>query len=468
MAYNQQISDGESGAGGVTKINDYWQRVRYPEDYGAVGDGVADDDTPIGEWVTQLNGGSNKARGSSIFTTYLISTIKQFTRNVIIDFPGTIKRTTASTISTILQFSFGSAGFTSVAINVDGNSLNANTVTGILIDSGSNNTKSRHRLGAQSCTTGVKITGNVEKLVAACDIRSNVVGVNINNDGSANTPDEIYLELAGADNDTFLLSDGTEKTSYIANFQGCEQADDNTKYAIDHQNGVGTIMGGIRGVHGGVMVTTNSALQFKFDNFRLYGKGAGSDLRPILVDAANCLISGQTDLYEWEEGIWIKLCANGSNLKVGKRDTGSVGTGLRIGDFANTKLTSFNFEGTLFGSVYNLHLDYARGSYINILNTIDAGTILISANSDNNTILIPKSSSTKLITNNRTELDNTIIYKGCFTNAELELINGGTFIKGMVVEASADTSVYGRLFWNGSNWKSENGLTYNTGTNTWS
>lgn len=468
MAYQQAIEDGNSGATAATKLNDYMARIIYPEDYGAVGDGVADDNTPIADLVTQLNDGTNKSKASSKNTTYLISTVKQLTRNAAIDFPGLIKRTAATTMDTILRLSFGSAGFTQVKVNVDGNSANANTVTGILIDSGSNNTKSEHELGAQECDIGIKITGNVEKIVAKCAIRSNVVGVNINNDGSANTPDEIFLELQGADNDTFILADGTEKISYHAVFKGCEQSDDNTKYVVDHQNGVGKISGVHRGGHGGASVTTNSALKFTFDNFTFYGKGAGSDLRPVLVDAANCQVTGSIELYEWEEGIWVKTCANGSTLRVGKRDTGSVGTGLRLGDFSATKLASFDFKGTLFGTVYALHLDYSRQSTIDVLNIIDGAGILISANSDNNKVYLPKSARATVITNNRTELDNIISYKGVFTNAELEEINGGTFIKGMRVEASADTSVYGELFWNGTNWQSADGKTYNTGTNTWS
>lgn len=451
-----------------TKCNDnfteLYGRKIYPEDYSAVGDGSTDDNTPVANYISRLNDGSNKSIGSSLFTTYMVSTVKQITRNVMIDFWGTLKRTAASTADTILQLSFGTAGKTSVKISVDGNSANANVVTGILIDSGSNNTKSSHDLTAEECDIGIKVTGNVEKLVAKCNVRSNIVGVNINNDGSANTPDEIKFEINGADCDTFLLSDGTEKISYVASLD-VEQSDDNTKYAVDHQNGVGTISGGLRGAHGGISISTNSALQFKFDNFRLYGKGAGSDLRPILCDAPNCLVSGQTDLYEWEEGIWIVRCAAGSFLQAGKRDTGSVGTGLRIGDFTNTKLCSFNYQGTLFGTTYALHLDYSRNSRIDVLNVIDSAGILISANSDSNTILIPKASRAIAITNNRTENDNLIYFKGNYTNAELEEITSP--FKGMMVENLSATDACGPAVYTGTAWRSFDGKTYNAGTNTW-
>lgn len=468
MAYNQQITDGESGAGGVTKINDYWQRVRYPEDYGAVADGVADDDTPLSEYFTQLSLGINKSIGASVKTIYLTSGKYTIEGTPTIKFPGVVKRTASSAQTPLFTLDLGTANFTEIDLNADGNSSNTNPGIGFYLNGGNANVKARHTLAATHFDTGIFITNIIEK--THIDAFPNIcgVGVEVNNDGSAATPDEISLRIFAGGCDQVFKATGTEKISgnLYLNSEGGEDA---TKYNVDIQNGVWSAIGEVRGCEGGgLSVTTTAAQSVIAKGLTLFGAGSGAALPAVMSDSATCVLDLSLALHNWTDGLWIKRCAGGSFAHITKRDSGSTGTGLRIGDFANSKQAAFNFKGVLFGQTYALHLDYATNSSVDIDLIIDGGGILISANSSGNRININKASSGTVITNNRTQNDNTIIYKGNYSNAELELINGGTFFKGMIVEASSDTTVYGRLFWNGSNWKSENGLTYNTGTNTWS
>lgn len=470
MAYQQNISDHEGGASGITKLNDYMARAIYPEDYGAVGDGVADDVTELTEYFSQLSSGSNKSKGSSKKTIYLTSGEIVINSTPNIDFPGLIKRTAASTADVMVTMSLGTANYTEISMNVDGNNNNANPVIGFILDSGTANIKSKHTLAARYCDTGILITDNVEKIQLDAYVTSCIKGVEVFNDGSPDTPDEISVRITGAAIENVFTASGTEKISGKVEFN-CEGNNDNTKYSVEHQNGNWSYHGELRGRYGGFNITGLNALSASFDMIMLAEGTDGANLEALLIDAGNLDCSGKIVLVnDWDAGCWVKSC-NSASLKIIKNDAGSTGTGLRIGDFDNTKqVTGFILEegSILFGITMALNLDYSTSGTFNISGILDGGGITIGANSSKNRILIAHANLATVITNNRTQLDNIIVYRGVYSNAELEQINGGTFIKGMIVEASADTSVYGRLFWNGSNWKSENGLIYNTGTNTWS
>lgn len=456
---------------GRTVINsnftELYDRIIYPEDFNAVGDGIADDTTALTDYFAALSSGANKYVGSSRKATYMVSAAITVTGAPIFSFHGTIKRTTASTQTEILILALGTAGIVDLSVNVDGNSANANPVTGILINSGSNNKKSEFKLAAHECDIGVQIIGNVEKLRVNAHVSSCIVGVNVSNDGSPATPDEIAIVMTGSDCDTFFLADGTEKVSGSVNFD-VEQGDNNTTYAIDHKNGIWTYTGEIRGVHGGVSISTTAALAAKFDLVLLGRTANGSDLNAMLVDSGTCALSGSLLLPEWKEGVWIKACATAS-LQLLRRDSGSTGIGLRLGDNAGGKtVNGFTLlPGSALFGVTGLYLDKALYCVIDIGSIVDNGSgITISAQSSSNDILLPNFERATVITNNRTENDNNVTYKGSLTNAELELIPSP--FKGMFVRSSADSSVYGGLFRGAANWQSQDGKSYDVGSHSWS
>lgn len=475
MGQQQTILGTDNLSQGKNKINANFTQLYgldlYPEYYGAVGDGTTDDFTALGSYFTQASSGTNKSIMQARRATYMTSGALTITGTPTIRFsPGVIKRTTASTATPIVTMNLGTAGIVETDINVDGNSANANTVVGINITAGSNNTKSVHTLSALECDTGIKLEGNVEKINLNTYLRSNVIGFNIHNDGSANTVDEAKINITGSDNDTHFQATGTEKISYSVTFN-VEQADDNTKYAIDQQNGDGTFSGVVRGsAGGGISVTTTSSLNTVFNDLFLYGVQAGSALQAVLVDAANDLTSGKVTLSQWNDGVWIKTCKSGSSLEIKKRDTGATGTGLRVGDFANSKeVVAFTLQpgSNLFGSTNALHLDYATNCTFNIEQMLE-GNITISANSSGNTINLNKGLRNRTVTNNRTQDDNVIFYKGLFTNAEIEEIT--TPHSGMYLQGCTDAAVRGQIIFyleSTSRWTATNGLDYNAGTNTW-
>lgn len=441
--------------------------IIYPEFYGAVGDGSTDDATDLAEFFTTLSSGANKLIGwmrRSVFMTSIKQTISN--TPIILGY-GTIKRTLASTIDTIVEMSLGTGGITEIRLNVDGNADNANTCIGTLINSGANNTKAKHELSAKNTTTGHKLMGNVEKVNINYWVSNHTIGVNVHNDGSSATVDEANLMIEGSDCDTFFLADGTEKMSGQVTFS-CEQGESSTLFAIDQQNGYWSYKGEIRGVKNGVKITTTSSYAASFDLI-LIGKGALSVLQALLCESATCILKGNLTLAEWNEGVWIKKCAGGSSLQINKRDSGSTGTGLRVGDFANGgQVASFTLHPSqLFGSTNALHLDYSTNNTFHVENIWEGG-ITISANSGGNTIILSKGLRTKTITNSRTQKDNIILFKGLYTNSELESITA--LFNGVRVEGIANQPSYGQIYYNESDaaWHSTSGLTYNTTTNTWS
>lgn len=465
-------SDYDNLVQGSDKINEnfteLYAREIYPEDYGAEGDGTTDDSAALTSYFAELSSGANKSIGKSRRAIYSTSGEITINSTPFIVFPGLIKRTDASVADVMVSMSLGTANYTEINMNVDGNTLNANPVTGFVFDSGAANIKSKHTLSARYCDTGILITDNVEKIQVDAYVTSCTTGVEVHNDGSSDTPDEISLRISGGAVENVFVASGDQKISGQVEFN-MEGNNDDTKYSVEHQNGSWSYRGELRGRYGGFNITTLNALSANLDVI-MYAEGTdGANLEALLVDAGNLDLSGKMLLYsEWNAGCWIKR-VNSASIKIIKADGGSTGTGLRIGDSAGgTTVTGFVLEegSILFGATMALDLDLSASGTFHFGN-VDAGGIRIRSGSSKNRILIPHHLRTTAITNERTQLDNLIFYKGVYSNTELEAINGGTFIKGMIVEASADTTVYGRLFWNGSNWKSENGLTYNTGTNTW-
>jgi hypothetical protein len=464
----------DSAYTGSLKINsnftEIYDREIYPEDYLALGDGVTDDVVGLTNYFTQLSSGINKSKGSSKKSIYLTSGEVVINSTPFINFPGLIKRTDASTADVMVTMGLGTANYCEINLNVDGNTLNNNPVTGFTINTGAANIKSKHVLSARFCDTGIVVRDNVEKIQLDAYVTSCIRGVNVHNDGSPNTPDEINIRITGGNVENVFVASGTEKITGHVEFN-VEGNNDNTKFSVEHQNGSWGYRGELRGRYGGFNITGINALSATFDVV-MYAEGTfGANLEALLVDAGNLDLSGKMLLYSnWNAGVWIKSI-NSASFKLIKADGGSTGTGLRIGDFSNGKqVTGFLLEdgSVLFGTTMALNLDYSTSGTYNLSAILDGGGITIGANSSKNRIFISHSFRSTIITNNRTQNDNLIVYRGVYSNAELEQINGGTFIKGMIVEASADTSVYGQLFWNGSNWKSMDGKTYNTTTNVWS
>lgn len=447
-----------------TNQDERLDRIIYPEDYGAVGNGTTDDYVALNDWASAVNAG---AYGKMQYKTYATTQPIVFEAAANVDCQGgVIKAVSTFTGNEVVRLELNAQTKINLRLCVDANSLG---IDGVYIADAQALDENFLYLHAKNANDGIKIKGNVEGLNIYAYPVNCLDGVTVDeSDDNLSTPDELFIYLNGRNNRTHFSVRGSEKSSGQVIFN-CAQSEIDNFSSVIIETGWWILSGQLRGIKGGVEITGTTQL-VQFNGLMLNAKGDETDTNPaLMVDAPLCYLQGDILMTAWNDKVWIKRCAGG-NLHTGLRDAdGSGGYGIKLGDAANAKECQGMFiSGATGGDTFLLELDNAESCHVNLEKVTSTNTILVSSTSEKNRITLNRFIRAKTITNNRTQNDNLFIYQGVYSNAELEQINGGTFFKGMEVEGSADTSVYGRLFWNGTNWESANGLTYNTGTNTWS
>lgn len=420
-------------------------REVYPEDFGAEGDGVTDDAEALQAWADALSSVDYIGRGSA--GIYMTSETITFTGHPNIDFDGVIRRTASSTIDEIVRFDFGSSWFVSVKINVDGNVSNANDCIGIVVDEGLN-VKTDLNLSAWHCSTGIRLTGNFEQSRIFTYVNDNDIGVEVYNDGSSNTPDELWIWVSGAANRTAFKATGDQKCSGVVFFNHEVGGED---YAVIIENGVWSLQGELRGADGGVLVkntlSPTSPLIVDFNSLFLYGERDTNALYALLVDAgSSCLITGDITINRHEKGVWIKECAQGSSLRINRRSsTAANDVGLKLGDTGKTVSGFVLLPGSVLAGVPALNLENCVSSTFNIDNVL-SGSLVIASGSSANRILLPSFEHTTTITNNRTQKDNLVIFTGVLTTTQRNNIPSP--IKGYRCEGVDDGNVIKAMNYN--------------------
>lgn len=386
------------------------------------------------------------------------------------------KQENSANLSELITINLSNSVYTRMAdinLYVDGNKDNNTAVTGIKATQIKRNSN-RVSLSASDCDVGVNITDQVE--TAKIDVYADNCGTGllINADDTV-TPDELIVDLCAHDCDTFFETSGSHKSTGIITF-ACEQS--NTT-AVKINQGYWEIHGVIRGcstssLGSGLLIERDASSVFPetpnvSGNIRIFGGDNtncewAADIQSGSLDALNIYTKG-----DYANGVRIAGGVLGSaRIKVDQ--LADSGDELELGDASNY-LTAF----TLLPPSYAYRTNLVKCKTC-VLNFSYVAFLTISADSFDNTIYIPREYAGSLsITNNRTQQDNKIIFRGAYTIVELNALNGGTggsgCFKGMEAE-QCNTFAGARAYFDGNQWVPSHGalasgqLTIPSGTKT--
>ncbi|MBV7394547.1 hypothetical protein [Mameliella sediminis] len=342
-----------------------------------------------------------------------------------------------------------------VDLRVDGNrSNNTADVTGIVLNQVKRDQSLLH-LGASDCHVGVEITNQVEYITAFVQADGCDTGLLIRPNG-ATTPDELLLFMNAHNCTTFFTCEGASKMSGAVTF-ACEQSDGT---AVKIRQGWWDLSGIVRGC-----ATAEAGVGL------LIEKDPASAVSPYV--SGTLRIAGGSDTFcEWaadiQDGTLENLQLNcissyASGVRIDGGVSGSAcialqtapasGVGLELGETA--QLNGFHL---LPGSRISGGVNVTNCASCVLEFSHLVGTITIGSGSFDNTLYIPRRQG-EIVTfvNNRTQQDNKIIFRGAYTLAEMNDLNGGAPFKGMEVEQCQD---YGgaRAYFNGEVWVPSHGL----------
>lgn len=320
-------------------------------------------------------------------------------------------------------------------IVVDGNSANNTTsVVGIKL-SKLKKAFGRADLAAMDCDTGIEVTDQVEYAQLNLHANTCTTGVHIFSTPSDQkiTPDEIIANVFAHNCSTGLLIDGTNKmTGTIV--CAIEQT---SGWGVDIQQGWWQLSGIARGVGsqdtGGMRAGANAKLRGSIEvacsgaEWAFYAVN-GAQLEALQIVASNTFDKGAIV----EGGV-------GGSMQLVMRNNPDERIGLQLGQSTGPAVNDFHLlpgselRGRADGTA--LVLERARSCVIELTRCL--GMIEISSNSFDNTIIIPQSDaiSNVTFTNNRTQEDNVILFRGGYNLSEMNAFNGGSPFKGMRVEA---------------------------------
>jgi hypothetical protein len=434
-----------------------------PQQKGADGDGSTNDYAAL---VAAVGTGKKVVARSGIFA---IGTKFALTDNTEIDLSGaTIKQLDGANLSTIAEINVSNAAGNEKwegKLYVDGNRANnattAATVIGTHIKKIKKGTGS-FRGGANDCAIGGLISGEVEyaKLdlsYEGCDIALQIAP---DADTPTTTPDELMIDLTAHAGDTFLnVPAGSNKMTGLVRF-ACEVCQG---YAINILGALQMQFSGIvRGVGqsaGGGGIYCDNSLAYLSGELDVYG-GSSTNCDYVLNMLAGELHGFRLrGVAQYKSGAILHGGVLGS-MQFNLVTTPNAGHGLQLGVASETQLNGVEI---LPGSALSGPSGYDALLVANAINcTVDlqrvVGRITIGSASASNTIKIPKRSST-LVTfvNNRTQLDNTIIFKGAYTLTELNALNGSAPFKGMRAE-HCRTFNGAPAYYNGNLWVPSHGI----------
>lgn len=420
--------------------------VRF-EDFGALGDGRADDSAAI-----QLAMKSNR-RVMPAFKTYSIAQEISLNHDNALDLSGCVLRQASrANLSRLVHVNISNRASSLQSSNilvVEGNRReNLGSVTGIEV---SKLKKAYGRLvaAATDCTVGTRITDQVEYARISAHSENCDVGLHLLAN-SRKTPDELLLDVVGHSCGTFLLTEGTSKMTGTV-FLACEQSEG---WGVRLEDiGWWQIFGTIRGcgkAGGG--------------GLRVDGPQLRGDLKVVGASSVTCewggeFISGRLEGLtlsvggRFRNGVRIQGGVEGS-LKLFLQNTPGVGVGLVLGG-SDVPLEGFHIEdgSRIVGrkGAAALELGNCRNCYVGA--GLLSGTCEISEVATGNTVVVPRRSATRdlLIRNRRAEMDNRILFRGSYTLNELESLNDGVPFRGMEAEMCTDFGLR-RARHDGSGW----------------
>jgi hypothetical protein len=353
----------------------------------------------------------------------------------------TIRQPNGANIAKMVSHLGYGNNFGETRLRLDGNRDNNTAVVGFQIDGTAAGDRILFDISGVNCDTLVKCVREVEHIKAIVSGRA--CGAVVEVDTTTNTNDENMWEVYGYQVDTLFRSTGTDKSSGKVTVM----AEIVYSWAIDLGNGWYSLDGIVRGAGnqsgGGVRITSTSPGRVYFGGLQLYGQtpAPNNGTWGLLCDSASTWLEGVLILGVFDGGAWIQTCNVGSNLRINMSSGAANGDGIRFGDAANSKIVNgCTFDIVAQGSgtgFYGANLDNVRNSIIRIEGEVigSAGAVVISNDSFDNVIEIGRRAATnRTIVNNRTALDNIILYRGSYTQADLASVNGGTYFGGMQIE----------------------------------
>lgn len=405
------------------------------KDFGAVGDGIADDSRAIQRALASAK------RIVPDFATYAIASTIILDHDASLDLSGTLLRRAARSdpgalVMVAVSNADGRLQSTST-VAVDGNRDGASApITGVEV------VKLKKAMGrldaaALDCDVGVSVSGNVEYARISAHAEGCTLGVDLRSPRSEKaTPDELMLDCFAHDCGTFLMTSGERKMSGTIAF-ACEQSDD---WGVRLQGpGWWELSGIIRGCgkrRGGGLFVDGPQLR---GNLKVVG---GSEL--------NCSWAADIAAARLED---FTLAANGSyaggvriaggvqgRLNLFLQNAPASKPGLLLG--ANAGGEARPLDGLIIGAGSRIvageggiALELADCRNCRISAGFIAGACVISPRAFGNRIEVPRANALGMrFVNERAENDNRIVFAGVYDLSELEQLNGGRPLEGFEAE----------------------------------
>ena len=337
---------------------------------------------------------------------------------------------------------------TSVVV-VDGNrSENTAPVIGVDV------TKLKKAMGqlvaaAQDCSTGIRITKQVEYAQIAAHAEGCDLGVHLQTN-SRSTPDELLLHVFAHDCGSFLRSEGTNKMSGTI-CMSAEQCDD---WAME-LGGIGwwQVLGIARGCG-----------KLRGGGLRVDGPHVSGDLQIVGASRENCewgadFVSGRVEglalslAGRFAKGVRVQGGVEGS-LKLFIQNVPAQGAGLTLGG-GGAPLDGFHIEdgSRITGGARGVALDLRDCCNCYISAGVLIGACVISQRAYGNTIVVPRRSALGRVrfVNKRPEGDNRIELRGVYDLGELGEVNEGRPFMGMEAQMCRDFGMQ-RARFDGAQW----------------
>ncbi|MGX9357529.1 hypothetical protein ACS3SW_20805 [Roseobacteraceae bacterium S113] len=325
---------------------------------------------------------------------------------------------------------------------LDGNrDANTTPVTGFCVNGTMAGTLIELDIAGQNCDTLVHVPLETEH----CEIRAagRSCGTVLEINTETNTCDENNITIYGYQSDTLFKTTGAQKSSGQVDVFGEVISD----WALNLENGWYSLGGIVRscGVTsgGGVRIANSQGGRFHFRGLQLYGQtpAPNNGTVGLLCESSEAFLEGQIILGQFDQGAWIKSCKLGSSLRLNVTSTSANGDALRFGDAAGGSYV----DGAFFdvetngapAAHYGIHLDNVRNSVVRILGNSNGGDsdVHIGATSFDNTIEIGRRiANSRVITSDRTQNDNVVMFMGSYTDSDLGSLNGGNYFPGMWVQ----------------------------------
>ena len=359
-------------------------------DYGAIGDGAAEDSTAIQAAIDA----AELVGGILVFPpgTYIIDTTLTIGAPIhIIGYGAIIKQEAGADQGSIISIDLSAQqDITIYGLKVDGNMDNNAAVIGFIIKD-ITNCYSGINIAAIECDIGVKIMGECEANVMYFSVSYNGIGVLERSTGSSSS-DENTFYVTGKYNNTHYRKDTLDEGHNSSIHLSCESA-----YAdaidIDCTGGRTILSGILRGCDtNGVVITSGYVL---FNN--LYINGDVDSGWGILCDNGDG-IEGDVSINNFDDGgVWIKA-ANGAlpgSLGITTSSNGKDTTGgpaLRLGVSGTTRVTGFIVKpGSYLYTNGNVAINFEYSRYCTINSSYTSGVVsnvVFSAESTNDTVVM--------------------------------------------------------------------------------